>query len=82
MSSTVLLELEALWSPPPGEEETDGRACQSGGVAGTAGVFGQLRGALSTTGGRGGPGALDDRAAHGMAPQARRHERAGGPRSE
>jgi hypothetical protein len=38
--STALLELSALWYPPLGKEDTDGRAGQSGGVARAARVFG------------------------------------------
>jgi hypothetical protein len=68
--STALLELSALWYPPRREEESAGRACQSGGGPGAAEVIGQLRGALATTEGPGCPGALDDRVAHGVAPQA------------
>src|ERR687896_1717661 len=75
--NTALLELGASWYPPHGEEDTDGRAYQSGGVAGTEGVFGQFRGALSAPGGPNCPGALYDRVAHGTAQQELRHDRSG-----
>jgi hypothetical protein len=38
--NTALLELVPLWYPLLREEDTHGRPCQSGGVAGAAGVFG------------------------------------------
>jgi hypothetical protein len=80
--STALLELIVLWYPRFGEEDTDGCACQSGGVAGAAGVFGLFPGAFPTTGGPRRPGAVYDGAAHGASQQELRYDRPGRARDQ
>src|SRR5215831_19224546 len=80
--STALLEFIALWYPPLGKEDTDGRACQSGRAAGVARVFGGLSGSLSAAGRPRSAGALHHRAAHRAAQQELRYPRPGSPRHQ
>src|SRR5919197_632978 len=58
-SSTLLVSMPVRY-PSLGKEDTHGRPCWSGRVAGVERIFGQFSGALPTPGGPGSAGALYD----------------------